>query len=257
MKIGISLSGGGARGIAHLGILQALGEIGVKIDKIVGVSSGSIVGAFFASGYTPKEILDFIKKSKFLWSMRPTFWKPGLLDMKGLEKLFLKYLPDDNFEKLNIPLIISTTNLNTGEETQFSEGNLIQPILASCAMPFIFSPIEYQNKTFIDGGISNNMPTKPLEDCDIIIGSYSNPYNPEDSLKSSKSVLERSILLLVKKSVQAELDNCDILLSPLALSKFSALQFKKADEFYKIGYEDTIQKAKEIENTLSQKTLTN
>lgn len=255
MKIGISLSGGGARGIAHLGILQALQEIGVKIDKIIGVSSGSIVGVFYSAGYKPKETLDFIKKSKFLWSMRPTFWKPGLLDMKGLEKLFLKYLPNNSFTNLHIPLIISATNLNTGEEVHFSEGELIQPIMASCAMPFIFSPIQYQDRLLIDGGISNNMPTQPLEDCDLIIGAYSNPYNPEDSLKSSKSVLERSILLLVKKSVQAELDSCDILLSPMGLSKFSALQFKKADELYKIGYEDTIQKAKEIEQVLKEASI--
>src|SRR5688572_13632106 len=111
MTTGIALSGGGARGISHLGVLKALEELGVHLDYISGTSTGALVGALYSYGLRPEKILELIINTRFFSSLRPAWTWTGLVNMDGLRDLIMKQIPEDSFDALKIPLSITATNL--------------------------------------------------------------------------------------------------------------------------------------------------
>src|SRR5436190_11520451 len=127
--INLVLSGGGVRGFAHLGVMKALDEMGVQVDRMSGTSSGAVAAAFIAGGYTPDECKQIFIKEKIFRKLRGTF-KPGLLKMDGLIPFLKMYFPENSFESLSKKLIVSATDIVTGKTTYFSEGELIRPLLA-------------------------------------------------------------------------------------------------------------------------------
>src|SRR5690606_36961730 len=141
MKIGLVLSGGGVRGISHLGTLQALTEAGFQFCRISGTSAGSIVGSLFAEGHKPYDILQIFLKVRFARFLRPAFGNPGLFSLDLARSLFKEYLPHDSFEGLKIPMVIAVTNFSRGKLVYISEGKLIDAILASSSIPGIFKPM--------------------------------------------------------------------------------------------------------------------
>jgi len=245
-KTGIALSGGGARGISHLGIIKAIMESGINIDMISGTSAGSIVGALFCEGYTPEEILDIIRNTKFFRFVRPAI-KRGLLNIEKAGDIFRKYISVNDFANLKIPLILAATNLRAGKVEYFSKGDLIGPILASCCIPVIFRPYEYHGVSYVDGGILNNLPTEPLvESCDRIIGSSCNAIDPDFESTSVRKIIERSLLLAVGGNTIESRRHCTIFIEPPKLSKISAFELNRAEEIFNIGYEFAMRK---IENS--------
>jgi NTE family protein len=240
MKIGLVLSGGGARGMAHLGAVKALQEQGVTIDRIAGTSAGAIAGSLLAHGYTPDEILKIIELTPFLRLVRPAFTRMGLLRLDKAEPFYRQYLPHDSFEALQIPLHVVATDLTNGELTVFEEGELIRPILASCCLPGIFEPYLINKRQYVDGAILNNMPVEILENkVDRIIGSHCNPLALHKPLTSMKSVLERSLILAVRSKTRERLAKCHLLIEPPDLSRFDVFDFRRAREIFRIGYEHT------------------
>ena len=155
MKLGLVLSGGGARGVAHIGILKALNEMGVKFSMVSGTSAGSIVGALYAYGYSPDEIFSLIKTLSIFKSVRPSWTWGGLLRMDGLQELLLKHMPENSFEKLHLPLTVAATEIRKGRIEYFDKGELVPAILSSprpqqCypgkqlkQFPFLLSQIEF------------------------------------------------------------------------------------------------------------------
>src|SRR5687768_13673283 len=125
MITGLVLSGGGARGISHLGVIKALGEAGVKIDCMAGTSAGAITGALYSYGYKPDEILDIIVSTSFFKSLKIAWTLKGLLSIDGLQNVLLKFIPTNSFESLKIPLVVSATDLKRGKVEYFSKGELI------------------------------------------------------------------------------------------------------------------------------------
>lgn len=251
LKIGISLSGGGARGIAHLGVLQALEEMDIYPTQIAGVSAGAIVGAMYAHGYKTGEILMAVQKLNYTTLLRPSsFFKPGLLDMEQLESVFLKYLPHNSFEALKIPLLISATDINEGQTVHFSKGELIKPILASSCIPVLFSPVHYQGRTLVDGGIINSMEVDELKKkCDVVIGIHANPFDKNSPLKSTRSLLERCLTLAIHSNGRANFAKCAVVIEPIELNRITAIDLSKANEIYEIGYKT----AKRMESEIKEK----
>ena len=251
MKIGLSLSGGGSRGIAHLGVLKALEEMGVKPSIISGVSAGAIIGAYYSNQYSPNQILEIFLEKKFKNYFRFHYGGLGIIDMKKIHKYFLKYFPEDNFNELSIPLVICATDIITSETVYFTEGPLIMPILASSAIPFLFSPIQFNDTLLLDGGILNNMPVDPLlGKCDKIIGVH---VNHQDNLLRNKSrigILERVFHLSTERSVKQNAKKCDCFIDPPEMANYSMFSISKAPEVFKIGYNYTISIRKKIEKAL-------
>ncbi|HLZ17123.1 MAG TPA: patatin-like phospholipase family protein [Cyclobacteriaceae bacterium] len=240
MKIGIALSGGGARGVAHIGVLKALEEMGVEISVISGTSAGSIVGSLYAHGCKPEEILSIIQKVSVFKSVRPAWTWIGLLSLQGLRDVLLKYLPENNFDSLNIPLTIAATDIKKGEIVYFSKGELIPCVMASCCVPAVFAPVSFEGKLFVDGGVLDNLPARPIRDqCDLLIGSHCNPIGSDFDAKNLRTIIERSLLMAVNVNTQKSRELCDVFIEPPDLNRFTGFGLNKAQEVYEAGYQFT------------------
>ena len=240
MKIGLALSGGGARGIAHLGIIKALEENGIQFSHLSGASAGAIIGALYAYGYSPDEVLEIIAKTTFIKAVRPAWMKTGLLKLDALGELLEKYMPENSFESLKIPTTIAATEIQKGKAIYFSQGELIKPILASSSIPVIFDPVRFNGYTLVDGGILDNLPVIPLQDkCDLIIGCHSNPIDDDFNVTNVKVMIERSLLMAINGNVNLSKKLCDVFIEPPLLSKYGGMDLPKAKELFEIGYQYT------------------
>ncbi len=241
MKIGLVLSGGGARGVAHLGVIKALEELSIQINIISGTSFGAVAGAFYADGYSPDDIFKLIVKTNLFKMVQPAINWRGLLSIEKTELLFDQYLTAKTFEELKLPLTVVATNVKKGKSKFFYSGALVKPILASACLPVIFKPVEIGNKLYIDGGILNNLPVEPLiGHCDRIIGVHTNPLDAKNKPANMKAVFERTMMMTINYNVYARKNKCDIFLEPKALRGYNVFDFKKAPEIFEIGYEHTI-----------------
>ena len=248
MRIGLALSGGGARGIAHLGVLKAFDEMGLQVSMISGVSSGAIAGVLYAAGYKPEQILQLVKELSIFKIVRPAFGKAGFMHLEEVEKLYIRHLgPDITFEDLQIPVVVSATEMNEGITAYFSSGELIKPLLASSAVPILYHPIHFNGKLLNDGGLLNNMPVEPLfTNCDVKIGVHVNPINHQAQITTIRSMIERTLLLGINNNVKLRMHMCDLLIEPPELKYYRLTNFRKADEIFDIGYKHTLKLEKNI-----------
>ena len=236
-KVGLVLSGGGARGMSHIGVLKALVEHGVKPDIISGTSAGAFVGALFASGYTPEEILTIVLDTKFSRFLRFGLSFSGLLKIDRAEEILKKHIPENAFEALKIPLVVTATDIHGGEEVIFRTGELAKPILASCCLPGLFKPLNFQGLDLVDGAIFNNLPVAAIEnEVDFIIGVHCNPIMVGKSSVHMHQITYRSFRLAMRGKAKASLDRCDLLIEAPELSTFNPFDFRKAQQLFDIGY---------------------
>jgi NTE family protein len=242
MKTGIVLSGGGARGVAHIGVLKALDELGVEIDCISGTSAGAMVGALYAQGIKPDAIFGLVKNVGVFNSVRPAWARTGLLNMDGMKELLQKNIPVNNFNSLRIPLTIAATDIRKGQVHYFSEGELIPAILASSSIPAIFNPVNVNGNLYVDGGLVDNLPVKPIRmQCDFIIGSHCNHISPDVDVTNIKLVIERSLLVAIHSNTQISRSMCDVFIEPPRMDRFSSMDLSKAQEIFDFSYRFTIQ----------------
>lgn len=247
MDIGLVLSGGGARGISHLGVLAALEEYDLRPTHISGASAGAIVGALYAAGHKPAEILKVIIKTKLFKYFKPDTSFTGLLRMESTEKLYRQMLNMNSFESLLIPLTVSATDIERGETVYFSEGELIKPLQASSCVPVIFAPVLIDGRYFVDGGILNNLPIEPLEGkCNYIIGVHSNALPVHLKVSNIKQIIERSLHLAININVEERKKKCNFFIEPPEMALFGVYDVAKAQEIYQVGYLYAKEKLKEI-----------
>lgn len=236
-KTGLVLSGGGARGFAHLGVIKALNEAGIFPEIISGTSAGAIVGVLTADGYSPDEIMKLLDSRKRLDYIRPTVDREGLMQISGIIRILSKSLRAKTFEELKIPLIVSATDLNNGRIEYFSEGELLNPVIASASIPVLFKPVLINKIHYVDGGVLDNLPIRPLEGkCSFIIGSFVNPTGYVENVTSLIQIAERTFLLSMSKEVNEKARRFNLLFSPPALSNYKILDPEKSEEVYNTGY---------------------
>lgn len=249
---GIVLSGGGARGIAHLGILKALEELGIQPSIISGTSAGAIVGAFYAKGFSAEEILSIIKNGHFFNFSNLNIVKRGLFSMKGFEDIYQTYFKTNSFDDLNIPLYIAATDILKGEINYFSDGELTTSLLASSCIPVLFQPIHYRGTHYVDGGVLNNFPIEPLLDkCHKIIGINVNSISKEKHEIPTKNVLDRSFHLALNSANSHKFTLCDLYIEPPKMSQFGLLDLDKIDKIYTYGYKYGLSLEKEIKELMN------
>jgi NTE family protein len=247
-KIGLVLSGGGARGFAHLGVIQALNEIGIDADIVSGTSAGALAGVLYCDGHPPKEILKMMNSHNRLNYMRPTLPRDGLLQISGLIKTLESNLQAKTFEELKIPLFVAVTDINNGKAVYFSKGPLLDPVIASASIPVLFKPVTINNICYVDGGVLDNLPIKPIESlCEILIGSYVNPVGYEEKISSLIQIAERTFMLSMSKEVTEKSKKFHLLIAPLELRNYGILDPEKAEEVFKIGYKAMKEKLKDTE----------
>ncbi|RAK70243.1 patatin-like phospholipase family protein [Hymenobacter edaphi] len=251
-KLGIALSGGAARGIAHLGMLEALRELQLPIGALSGVSSGGLAAVFFAAGIPPREVLRLLTDTRFLRLVRPAY-RRGLVSLTLLEKLFVAHLPgNQTFADLSLPVTLSAADLVAGETAFFDEGPLIPPLLASCAVPVLCQPIDYRGRVLVDGGLLNNLPVEPLLDRPelAVVGAHTNVFNPEGRIESIRHVAERTFMLAIGTNVAPRLARCALVLQPPALRDYRVADLRHAPALFDIGYRYTLAHAAALEALL-------
>ncbi len=236
--LGIALGGGGARGFAHLGVLQALGEKGIKPNIISGVSAGAIAGAFIASGKSPEEALDIMKKYNFTGMASLTRLKNGLLSLSKMKSNLDNHIKVKKIQNLDIPLIVTVSNMLEGKVEYITEGPLSKLVQASASIPVLFKPVEYKGILYNDGGIFDNLPVKPLKGkCKKIIAVSISPIQKIEDLKNLKETAVRMFQLAVNLPLDEIGANCDVCIEPPELANFDVMDTKNADKIFDIGYQ--------------------
>lgn len=268
-KIGLVLSGGGAKGLAHVGVIKVLEEAGIRPDFIGGTSMGSIIGALYAIGYSV-DSLDYIARNydwiyfftdeisrrdlaleekedadRFFVSVPiqekkiqiPTGVISGQNIENRLNTIFAPVYNVRNFDNFQIPFLCIATDIETGKEVVFREGYLPKVIRSSMSIPSIFNPIEIDNKLLVDGGVVNNFPVNRVKEmgADIIIGvDVGFSYYKKEELNSIIKIFEQSVFFYGEELNTRNRNLCDILIEP-AMDEFSVSSFASADSIIAAG----------------------
>ena len=288
VSVGLVLSGGGARGLAHIGVLKAIEQAGVKIDYIAGTSTGAIVGALYASGYTASQLdlmfkqVDFStliqdqvprraktfneKDESIKYALTLPFdgfeisFPTGLSNGQNIYNLFSKLTSHVNhltdFSKLPIPFLCVATNAENGEMVLLENGYLPRAVSASGALPTLFNPVVINDMILIDGGIVNNYPIKELKakGVDVIIG-----VDVQDGIKKKKDLTSAlDIVLQVNnytsvKQMQTKIKDTDVFIKP-NIEEFSVVSFDDANRIVQAGFEAANQVTQKLERIAQQQT---
>ncbi|MBL7847032.1 MAG: patatin-like phospholipase family protein [Cyclobacteriaceae bacterium] len=270
-KIGLTLSGGGAKGLSHIGVLKAIDSAGLRIDVVTGTSMGSIVGALYASGYSGKDIENIARSIDWtnLFSNRPPI---ELINMnekrefsnyaieipveKGKPKLFSGFIEGEeiwlrfgelfypvhatkDFAKLPIPFACIATDAATGKAVVLKDGELVKAVRSSMAIPSVFSAVPYKGTLLIDGGVVRNFPVRDAKamGADYVIGvNLSQGLLPADKLTSPVDMLMQIGFYKDADDFEREIKMTNLLIEP-ALGDFTAASFSSADSIISIGNE--------------------
>jgi NTE family protein len=243
-SLGICLSGGGALGFAHVGVLQSLEEHGIYPTHIVGSSMGSIIGALYAAGHSPADMLQMIKDDKLykvtkLMTFKPRFLTSGLSTHSILRKFVKDVIPHNSFEQLKRKLYICVVNLNTaGWEIIDSGAELDQWVAASASIPALFETIKVGENHYVDGGLLNNFPAQGIREfCRDIIGVDVIPYKMPVELKRPTDALTCSVRAIVHQNSLQGRDLCRFVIEPNAIDEFHEFSYESYLAIYQHGYD--------------------
>lgn len=253
-KLGLALSGGGTRGIAHLGVLKAFAEQKVRFDCVAGTSVGSLVGAVYCAGVDLEEI---IAEAKILNRKELVNKRFAIGSNSGnIERLADKFLQGKTFADLQIPFACVAVDIISGCEVILNSGNVSQAVSASCAVPALFTPVEYGDMLLVDGGLLNNMPADVCRrmGADVVVGVDLNhnrgnkgarPRNVFDTLAATWNITTKSTMY------KGQL-NSDIIIEP-ELTEHKNTSLKNIDERIQAGYDATLKILDELKNILLDK----
>lgn len=270
-KIGLVLSGGGAKGFAHIGVLTVLEEAGIKIDYIGGTSMGSVIGGLYASGYNASQIDSIFKKTNFdelindyiprssknfygkkndeLYAITlpfsnfrvgiPEALSKGMYNYNLLSSLTRNVRHIRDFNKLPTPFLCIGTNIETGEEVLLNKGNLVQAMMASAAFPSLFTPVEIDGNLLVDGGVVNNYPIQEVRNlgADIIIGvDVQDDLMKRKNLKNATRILVQITNLQSIDKMKNKIKNTDVYIKP-DIRDYGVISFDKGEEIIRKGEE--------------------
>lgn len=262
-KIGLALGGGGAKGLAHIGVLKVLEKNSIPIDYIAGSSIGAVIGAYYAASKS----VDYVEKialssdiNTFASLMIELTNRGGFVEGNKILNYFEKTLDGIDFSELQIPLAIVATELNSGKEYYFEKsGDVASAIRASISYPPVFAPFKIKNKMFVDGGLSCLVPVEKVRQmgADIVIAvdvERDYVFNKKDfeqsALRNTYKVFRVSIKVLLRKVGQYDTQNADIVITP-PVGKFRTwMDFDKAKKLIKIGEESALKSLKEIKSLI-------
>lgn len=237
-RLGVALSGGGARGFAHVGALKALEEAGMKPDVIAGVSAGAVAAVMYAAGVPLDEMLSLFTSTKFT-----DFARPSLIHGDGMFSLmrFKQFIEEatgiDRLENLRIPTYVGVTDLDHGEPAEFHEGPLGERVVASCSIPIVFSPVEIDGIHYVDGGVLRNLPAWIIrEKCEALIGINVSPLRTFEYKKSFLDIGMRTYNLMAKANQQQDMDICDHVIITPELIHYQVFNLKDIHKAYLSGY---------------------
>lgn len=240
-KLGLALSGGGARGIAHAGALLALEEAGLKPDIIAGVSAGSIVAVLYSSGMSPKDILKLFVNAKFSDFTELALGKGGLFKIDKFRQYILRRLKGyQRLEDLPIPTYVGVTNFEDGVAEAFHTGEIGPIIQASCSIPVAFPPVSINGKLYVDGGVLRNLPAKVIRSqCQKLIGINVSPLEQKKVSNSIVEIAFRAYSLLAKSNQFEDMKQCDMVVQTKEIIHHKVFSLKDVENVFDAGYINT------------------
>ena len=235
----MALAGGGVKGAAHVGVFKALQEHDIEATCVAGTSAGALAAAFYAAGYEAEKIME-IFKDKDLFKFKGFSWsKPGLIEPEKYLGFIRDYFGDKHFEDFDKELHAVTTDLVEGTSVDFNSGPVFRPLLASCAFPFVFAPVEIGDTMYCDGGVINNFPVELVTpNCEYTLGIYVSPLRKisRDDLKQTHSVLDRVYRISNRYSSLEKIKDCSLVIHPHELEDYGTFTLTKIEEIYELGY---------------------
>ncbi len=237
MKLALCLSGGGFRGVAHIGVLKFLEEQGIEIEAVSGSSAGSIVALMIAYGKNSDEIFDMIKQIQKGDVFKFTK-NPGFFSLDNLERFLRQRIEVSSFEDLKIPFFACVTNLKNGKAEYLNQGDPIVCTIASSSLSPIFEAKKIGDISYIDGGFTDNLPLTPLQKRGYKVLSVSvNPiYN--EQVTSTKALLVKSLLIMLNSNMQHSVKKSDAFLEIDGTGEMNIFDFDSIDQAYECGYQE-------------------
>ncbi len=236
--LGYALSGGGAKGFAHLGALKVLENNNLKPDIIAGTSAGALAGVFYADGFAPDEIKELFEKKEFREFVTLSIPKRGFFKSTGLTNFLKKNLRSKSFEELPIPLKVVASDWEKASTVVFDKGkNLIEAVVASCSVPVVFHPQYIDERPFVDGGLLKNFPVSVIrEECKFVLGINVSLIVPILEKSSIISTTERTFNIMSNSNTLEDRELCDILIEVSGLHKYSMFTLQNTDAIMEKGY---------------------
>ncbi len=236
-NVGFALSGGFIKGFAHLGVMQALLEHDIKPDILSGVSAGALAGVFYADGNEPHQVLDYFSGHKFQDLTKLVIPKVGLFDLKEFVDFLKTNLKAQRLEDLQVPLIVSATDLDHGRVVHFHKGDIAERIAASCCMPVLFAPVKIDGTHYVDGGLFMNLPVSTIRRiCNKVVAVNVSPLMANKYKMNIVSIAMRSYNFMFRANTFPEREKADLLVEPYNLEGYSNTELKKAEEIFMQGY---------------------
>lgn len=239
--LGVVLSGGGIRGVAHVGVLQVLREAGLPIAHLAGTSAGALVGVMAAAGCSVNDMLDFwLESNPFTRRNMAGFRTPGLFSTTRYCELLRGFVQRDRFDELQTPLSVAVTAMLAGRVEYVSQGPLWPIVVASAAFPMVFSPVRHEGEVFMDGGIIDNLPVAAIRDrCDVVLGVNVSPHRhvSSDTLRNQVGILDRVFDLTLRSRADASERECDVVVVPEGLGSTSTFDTRQGLAIYEAGVE--------------------
>jgi NTE family protein len=239
-KIGIALGSGGARGFAHVGVLKTLIEEKIPIDLIAGSSMGSLVAAFYGSGYDMNTMVKLSTSFRRKYYLDFTIPKMGFISGRKVKELVRFFTKGKSIEELSIPIGIVATDLIKGERVVFTKGNLSDAVRASISIPGIFVPEQIDGRLYIDGGVVDRVPVTVAKEmgADIVIAVDVSPFEAEPKISSIQDVIIQSIDIMQRELVKHMSMDANVMIRPKT-EQFSSRAFQNIQEIIACGEEAT------------------
>ena len=218
-RLGLALSGGGARGAAHTGVLRVLQHERIPVQCIAGTSAGAIVGAFHAAGVSPDRQLAFAQRLRWRSVRMLGIPRMGFFHTGELERLLVEYLGDIHFMDLGIPLRVVATDFRTARPVVFREGRVCPAVAASAAIPIVFSPVKLGEMVLVDGGLSNNLPSDLARDmgAEVVLGvNVISEFTEDRRFDNFFDIALGTLDIMTRASTEAGAAGCDLCLRPLS-----------------------------------------
>ena len=250
--VGLALSGGTAKSVAHVGVVEALTEAGIPIDCIAGTSGGAIVGAILAAGFEVEEIKKVASALRWKDLARLTWPRLGLLNHSGIDRFLTDLLGDLTFDDLKIPLAIVGTDLLTGEKVVFEKGRVAQAAMISSSIPSVFEPVEMDGTLYVDGGLVEYLPVETVQrfNPDVIIAV--NLGHRQGRSPRPRHLLHMSMRVVgiaAKQNTRLSETKADIVIRP-PTSEFPSFDLMASSRLIEVGYEATVKRLPDIRAVL-------
>lgn len=241
-KLGLALSGGGARGFAHAGAIEAIESVGLKPDILAGVSAGSVAAVFYAAGLSPKEIVRAFHSKGFTDFAEIKLPRTGFFSLSRFSNFINETVyPYKNLEDLPIRTVVAATNIDTGKKEMFEQGPIGKIVAASCSIPIVFEPTVIDGQRYVDGGVLRNLPAWTIRRrCKYLIGVNCSPMTHNSPKNNMLNIALRSYELMAKSNTLSDMELCDMAVRIDNVAGRQVFDLKNLETVYETGYREVM-----------------